>query len=230
MTEVGCKSPARYLKTWQFRSRALPWTQAEVRLHLMPSPWLSPCLSLCSLTPYTASYLNTTQHWILVSGSTFQAICSPTIIGRRPWPAGQPPVCANKVLLENSCACYLYIAYGCFCIIIADLNWRRQWQPTPVLLPGKSHGRRSLVDCSPCGRYELDMTEWLHFHFHALEKEMATHSSVLGWRSSGMGEPGGLPSLGSHRVGHDWSDLAAAAAAAAADLNSCNRGHVIHKA
>ena len=51
------------------------------------------------------------------------------------------------------------------------------------------------------------------FHFHALEKEMATHSGVLAWRISGMGEPGGLPSLGLHRVGHDWSDSAAAAAA-----------------
>ena len=50
------------------------------------------------------------------------------------------------------------------------------------------------------------------FHFHSLEKEMATHSSVLAWRIPGMGEPGGLPSLGSHRVGHDWGDLAAAAA------------------
>ena len=52
------------------------------------------------------------------------------------------------------------------------------------------------------------------FHFHALEKEMATHSSVLAWRIPGTGEPGGLPSLGSHRVGRDRSDLAAAAAAA----------------
>ena len=41
------------------------------------------------------------------------------------------------------------------------------------------------------------------FHFHALEKEMATHSSVLAWRIPGMGEPGGLPSMGSHRVGHE---------------------------
>ena len=41
------------------------------------------------------------------------------------------------------------------------------------------------------------------FYFHALEKEMATHSSVLAWRISGMGEPGGLPSMGSHRVGHN---------------------------
>ena len=53
----------------------------------------------------------------------------------------------------------------------------------------------------------------LFFHFHAFEKEMATHSSVLAWRIPGMGEPGGLPSMGSHRVGHAWSDLAAAAAA-----------------
>ena len=53
------------------------------------------------------------------------------------------------------------------------------------------------------------------FHFHALEKEMATYSSVLAWRIPGTREPGGLPSLGSHRVGHNWSDLAAAAAAAA---------------
>ena len=49
------------------------------------------------------------------------------------------------------------------------------------------------------------------FHFHALEKEMAAHSSVLAWRIPGTGEPGGLPSLGSHRVRHVWSDLAAAA-------------------
>ena len=50
------------------------------------------------------------------------------------------------------------------------------------------------------------------FHFHALEKEMATHSSVLAWRIPGMGEPGGLPSMGLHRVRHDWNDLAVAAA------------------
>ena len=94
------------------------------------------------------------------------------------------------------------------------LTWRRRWHPTPVLLPGKSHGWRSLVGYSPWGLEESDMTERLHFHFsfHALEKEMATHSSVLAWRIPGTGEPGRLPSMGSHRVGHDWSDLAAAAA------------------
>ena len=90
---------------------------------------------------------------------------------------------------------------------------RRQWHPTPALLPGKSHGRRSLEGRSPWGRKESDKTQRLHFH--ALEKEMATHSSVLAWRIPGTGEPRGLQSMGSHRVGHDWSDLAAAAAAPA---------------
>ena len=93
--------------------------------------------------------------------------------------------------------------------------WRRQWQPTPVLLPGKSHGRKSLVGCSPwVTRSRTRLSDFTFtFHFHALEKEMATHSSVLVWRIPGTGEPGGLLSTGSHRVGHDWSDLAAAAAA-----------------
>ena len=58
------------------------------------------------------------------------------------------------------------------------------------------------------------------FHFHALEKEMAPHPSVLAWRIPGTGEPGGLPSMGSHRVGYDWSDLAAAAAASVSYHNS----------
>ena len=69
------------------------------------------------------------------------------------------------------------------------LPWRRRWHPTPVLLPGKSHGWRSLIVCSPWGREESDVTERLpfHFHFHALEKEMATHSSTLAWRIPGTG-------------------------------------------
>ena len=61
------------------------------------------------------------------------------------------------------------------------------------------------MGCSPWGHEEWGTTEQLyfHFHFHALEKEMATHSSGLAWRIPGTGEPGGLLSMGSHRVGHD---------------------------
>ena len=56
---------------------------------------------------------------------------------------------------------YVY-KYMCVCIYIYR---RRRWHPTPVLLPGKFHGRRSLVGCSPWGRKESDTTEWLHFPF-----------------------------------------------------------------
>ena len=88
------------------------------------------------------------------------------------------------------------------------------WHLTAVLLPGKPHGRRSLVGCSPWGRKESDTTERLHFHFLlscTAEGKMATHSSVVAWRIPGTGDPGGLLSMVSHRVGHDWSNLAAAA-------------------
>ena len=94
------------------------------------------------------------------------------------------------------------------------VSHRDKSQPTPVLLPGKSHRWRGLVVCSPWGpRSRIRLSNFTFtFHFHALEKAMATHSSVLAWRTPGTGEPGGLPSMGSHRVGHDWSDLAAAEA------------------
>ena len=96
------------------------------------------------------------------------------------------------------------------------INWRRQWQPTPVLLHGKSHGWRSLVGYTIHGLAKswTRLSNFIFtFHFHALEKEMETHSSILAWRIPRTEEPGGLPSIGSHRVGHDWRDLAAAAEA-----------------
>ena len=60
----------------------------------------------------------------------------------------------------------------CFYLGILYTNWRRKWQPTPVLLPGKSHGQRSLVGYSPWGHKESDKTKRLHFHFHT---HMHTH-------------------------------------------------------
>ena len=99
--------------------------------------------------------------------------------------------------------CNNYYRLLCFVLLFVIIL-----HSTPVLLPGESHGQRSLVGYSPWGHEESDTTERLHFHFHALEKEMATHSSVLAWRNPGTVEPGGLLSMGSHRVGHNWSDLA----------------------
>ena len=83
---------------------------------------------------------------------------------------------------------------------------RRQWHPTPVVLPGKSHGCPQGAWCAAVhgvARSQTPSDFTFTFHFHALEKEMATHSSVLAWRIPGTGDPGGLPSMGSHRVGHD---------------------------
>ena len=74
----------------------------------------------------------------------------------------------------------------------SDLCWRRQWHPTPVLLPGKSHGRRSLVGCSPWGREESDTTERLDFYFS------------LSCTGEGNGNPLQCSCLENPRDGGDW--------------------------
>ena len=84
----------------------------------------------------------------------------------------------------------------------STLAWKIPWTEEP----GRLHAVCGVAE-SQTRLSDFTFT----FHFHALEKEMATHSSVLAWRIPGTEEPGGLRSMGSHRVGHDWSDLAAAA-------------------
>ena len=107
---------------------------------------------------------------------------------------------------------------GLFCILYVLTkfslhNRRRQWHLTPVLLPGKSHGWRSLVGCSPWGCEESDTTERLHFHFHFSLSYIGEGNgnplqcSCL--ENPRDGEPGRLQSMGSHRVRHDWSNPAA---------------------
>ena len=97
----------------------------------------------------------------------------------------------------------------------SSASWqRRRWHPTPVLcLENPMDGGAWWAAVHGVARSRTLLSAFTFtFHFHALEKEMATHSSVLAWRIPGTGEPGGLPSMGSHRVGHSWSDLAAAVA------------------
>ena len=121
-----------------------------------------------------------------------------------------PPLLSLLPFLSPSIPAYLLLEQS---LTHSDYMWRRKWQPTPVFLPGESHGWRSLVGYSPQGRKEPDTTERLHFHLGSLvaqtvkclpvtretwvrslgqedplEKEMATHSSTLagkfhGWRS-----------------------------------------------
>ena len=79
-----------------------------------------------------------------------------------------------------------------FAIVLTRNGWRRQWQPTPVLLPGESHGQRSLVGCSPWSRYESDTTEQLYFHF------------LLSWIGEGNGNPLQCSCLENPRDGGAW--------------------------
>ena len=85
--------------------------------------------------------------------------------------------------------------------------WRRRWHPTPVLLPGKSHGWRNLVGCSPWGCEESDMTERLHFHF-SLSCTGEGNGNPLQYSCLENPMDGGacrLQSMGLRRVGHDWA-------------------------
>ena len=115
--------------------------------------------------------------------------------------------------IEYSSLCYtIGLCYLSILCMVVHICRRRQWHPTPGLLPGKSHGWRSLVGCSPWGREELDTTERLHFDF-SLSCTGEGNGNPLQCsclENPRDGEPGGLLSMGSHRVGYDWSDLAAA--------------------
>ena len=96
-------------------------------------------------------------------------------------------------------------------INVNSIYWWRRWHPLQCsCLENPMHGGAWWAAVHAVAKSRTRLRNFTFtFHFHALEKEMATHSSVLAWRIPGKGEPDGLPSMGSHRVGHDWSDLAA---------------------
>ena len=85
-------------------------------------------------------------------------------------------------------------------LLFTFMHWRRKWHPTPVLLPGKCHGQRSLVGCSPLGHKESDTTEWLHFPFSlsCMGEGYGNPLQCSCLENPRDGEPGGLPSMGSH--------------------------------
>ena len=98
-----------------------------------------------------------------------------------------------------------FVSCSCVYLLCVCVYRRRRWHPTPVLLPGKSRGRRSLVGCSPCGREESDTTERLPFHF-LLSRIGGGNGNPLQCSCLENPRDGGawwLPSMGSHRVGHD---------------------------
>ena len=123
---------------------------------------------------------------------------------------------------ESACQCRRHRIHG-FESWVRKVPWRRKWQPSPVFLPGEFYWQGSLVDYSRCSCKESDMTECTCTLYNILtkrceafiaaicqgllpgeEKAMAPHSSTLAWKIPWMEEPGGLQSMGSLRVGHDW--------------------------
>ena len=95
-------------------------------------------------------------------GSPLQSSCLENPMDRGAWQATAHGVTKSRTRLN---ALSLSLIDVLSLTTTHTLFWRRQWHPTPVLLPEKSHGQRSLVGCSPWGREESDTTEWLHFHF-----------------------------------------------------------------
>ena len=137
-------------------------------------------------------------------------------------PSHSAKPCSDPCLWDDKCwenrCCFEPVSLGTICYIGID-NYHKIILPSregdgTLLLPGKCHEWRSLVSCSPWGLEESDTTERLPFHF-SLSCIGEGNGNRLQWsclENPRDREPGGLPSMGSHRVGHDWSDLAAAAA------------------
>ena len=113
----------------------------------------------------------------------------------------------------NTSVNYIYHIYITFLVFILKLEVWRQWHPTPYsCLENPMDGGVWWAAVHGVARSRTRLSDFTFtFYFHALEREMATHSGVLAWRIPGTGEPGGLTSMGLHRLRHDWSDLAVAA-------------------
>ena len=122
-------------------------------------------------------------------------------------------VMALYYTLKLWCVTFRFLLFSQDCFVFSESFvelYRRQWHPTPVFLPGESHGRRSLEGCSPWDRCGLDTTEQLThtcLEYVSLDsisqKAMAPHSSILAWRIPWTEEPSGPQSMGLQRARHD---------------------------
>ena len=162
--------------------------------------WESPILGLCTVSKSMKSLTSWLTWWAHLrhsSGSFHRT--------------GQLPRRGPRGLTERL-PCSSFLGSDVFRIPSSE-HRRRQWHPFQYsCLENPMDGGAWWATVHGVAKSRTRLSDFtFSFHLHALEKEMATHSSVLVWRIPGTGEPGELPSMGSHRVGHDWSDLAAAA-------------------
>ena len=153
--------------------------------------WLQSCLTLWKPMDYSPP--GSSVHGIL-QVRILEWVVVPTSRGSSR-PGDQTHVCLH--LLHCRWLLYLLSSLG-----YPSLSTHH---PTPVLLPGKSmDGGAWWAAVYGVAKSQTRLSDFTFiFYFHVLEKEMATHSSVLAWGIPGTGKPGGLPSMGSHRVGHD---------------------------
>ena len=116
-------------------------------------------------------------------------------------------------ILDSAILTFFMIMFLNFCFVLAALFGEGNSTPLQYsCLENPMDGGASWAAVHGVSKSRIRLSDFTFtFHFYPLEKEMATHSSVLAWRIPGTVEPGGLPSMGSYRVGHDWSDLAAPA-------------------
>ena len=146
----------------------------------------------------------------LVVGEVSTSYASP--LGEDPWKIASGPPDFNRIFIFP----LLIVLCIFFCNKSQLWSWLGEGNGTPLqysCLENPMDGGAWWAAVHGVAKSQTRLSDFTFtFHFHALEKAMATHSSVLAWRIPGMGEPGGLPSMGSHRVGHDWSDVAVAAA------------------
>ena len=150
-------------------------------------------------TPRLYACCSNWNTWANSNASLCMCVCVysvTSVVSESLWPSGLRPahlLCPRTSQGKNT-------GVSCHSFLQGTLAWKIPWMEEP----GRLQSMRSL---SWTQLSDFTFT----FHSHALEKEMAIHSSVLAWRVPGMGEPGGRPSIGLHRVKHDWSNLAAAA-------------------
>ena len=193
------------LSKWKMSAFSIPekvrlWQPWEARLKecrpgTQPNPYKQPC-------PRTIAVKLTKPPWVGTYSLWGRSLPRPPLFGKatKLFFSISPETLSLRLGLAP--VQRLRFRYHCYMI------QRRQWHPTPVLLPGKSHGQRSLVGCSPTGSQRVGhdwATSLLCFTFMHWRRAMASHSSTLAWKIPWMEEPGGLQSMGLQRVRHDWA-------------------------